>query len=352
MFLPRTSKASVSLYVSLGVTQNASQDDIKSAYKLLHIKYTKTGAKRKLKEVEKAYSILGDPSKRAMYDKHGSVKWWAKIQKPFSPEAMDKQGPVMKGLLTFCFTTTCCCFCYCCHHCCGTCQSPTCDHDDDEIYIRTNFPEYLTQGSTSSTFFRRRQHKEIKQAARRRRRDNLFAKRGQQKSEDNSEQDEQECEVKGDDANEKTDGNDNPIKRTNRSLISKDSGYDLGVDNNGYVNDLDGVSINDSEGFGEEIELDQASIEVHEIENQGNSVDQGNSPSSDTSNDLKESNLDEIENQENSEQENSSSSETSNDLTESNVDEIENQENSDQENSPSPSSDISNDVKDCSLDCL
>eukprot|EP00057_Strongylocentrotus_purpuratus_P003056 XP_003725830.1 PREDICTED: dentin sialophosphoprotein-like [Strongylocentrotus purpuratus] len=180
----------------------------------------------------------------------------------------------------------------------------------------------------------------------------MFAKRGQEKSEDNSEQDEQECEVKGDDANAKTDGNDNPIKRTNRSLISKDSGYDLGVDNNGYVNDLDGVSINDSEGFGEEIELDQASIKVHEIENQGNSVDQGNCSSSETSNDLKESNLDEIEKKENSEQENSSTSETSNDLTESNVDGIENQENSDQENSPSPSSDTSNDVKESNLDCL
>lgn len=221
---------------------------------------------------------------------------------------------------------------------------------------------------------------EIKQAARRRRRDNMFGKRAQEKSEDNSEQDEQECEVKGDDTNEKTDGNDNPIKRTNRSLISKDSGYDLGVDNNGYVNDLDDVSINDSEGFGEEIELDQASIEVHAIENEGNSVDQGNSPSSETSNDLKESNLDGKENQENlnqgnfpssdtsndikennldgkenqgnSDQGDSPSSETSNDLKESNLDGIENQENSDQGNSPSPSSDISNDVNDCSLDCL
>lgn len=193
---------------------------------------------------------------------------------------------------------------------------------------------------------------EIKQAARRRRRDKMFAKKGKEKTKDNGEQNEKECEVKDDDANDKADGDDHPIKRTNRSLISKDSGYDVGVDNNGYVNDLDGVSINDSEGFGEEIELDQASIEVHEIENQGNSVDQGNFPGSDTSNDLKESNLNGKENQENLNQGNFPSSDTSNYVKESDLDEIENQGNSHQGNSPSPSSDTSNDVNDCSLDCL
>ncbi|XP_063954431.1 uncharacterized protein LOC129259569 [Lytechinus pictus] len=280
MFRPRSSKASVSLYVPLGVTQNASQDDIERAYILLHKKYKqdvnegKAGSKGKLKEIEKAYCILGDPSKRAIYDKHGTVKWWAKIRHSFSPESLDKRSSAVKGLWTFCFTATCCCFCYCCHHCCNTCTPQTCDHDDDEIYIRENFGDYLREGNyTPSPFNRRRQKEDLKQAARRRRRD-MYMKKGQAKSKGICQQ-KDGGKPEGTQDIDKTQGKEYQLKRiSKKSLISKDSGCDVGLDNNGYFYDMDEGSIHDSEGFVEEIELD-----VHCKGAQGN---QGNSPSLDT----------------------------------------------------------------------
>ncbi|XP_041463147.1 uncharacterized protein LOC121414143 isoform X2 [Lytechinus variegatus] len=233
MFRPRSSKASVSLYVSLGVTQKASQDDIERAYILLHKKY-----KQDVNE--------------------------------------GKTGSKRKGLFTFCFTATCCCFCYCCHHCCNTCTPQTCEHDDDEIYIRENFGDYLREGNyTPSPFNRRHQKEDLRQAARRRRRD-MYMKKGRAKSKGVCQQ-KDGGEPEGTQDLDKTQGKEYQLKRiSKKSLISKDSGCDVGSDNNGYVYDLDEGSIRDSEGFDEEIRLDQASVDVHCKEDQGH---QGNSPS-------------------------------------------------------------------------
>ena len=64
------------LYEVLGVSKNASQDEIKKAYKRLARKYhpdvNKTAeAEEKFKEINNAYSVLGDEEKRAKYDMHG-----------------------------------------------------------------------------------------------------------------------------------------------------------------------------------------------------------------------------------------------------------------------------------------
>lgn len=61
------------LYEALEVAQNASQDDIKKAYKrLVRVHHPdKGGDEKKFKEVQAAYEVLNDPEKRKMYDKYG-----------------------------------------------------------------------------------------------------------------------------------------------------------------------------------------------------------------------------------------------------------------------------------------
>ncbi len=66
-------------YEILGVPRNASQEDIKKAYRKLVRQYhpdlnkDDPEAERKFKEINEAYEVLSDPEKRAKYDKYGRV---------------------------------------------------------------------------------------------------------------------------------------------------------------------------------------------------------------------------------------------------------------------------------------
>jgi len=65
-----------SLYETLGVSQEASADEIKKAYRRLARKYhpdinKEAEAEDKFKEINAAYEILSDKSKRSQYDRHG-----------------------------------------------------------------------------------------------------------------------------------------------------------------------------------------------------------------------------------------------------------------------------------------
>lgn len=71
-------------YEVLGVSKDASQDDIKSAYRKAALKWhpdrwvngtdaEKKTAEENFKEASEAYSVLSDPDKRAKYDKFGQA---------------------------------------------------------------------------------------------------------------------------------------------------------------------------------------------------------------------------------------------------------------------------------------
>ena len=63
-------------YDRLGVSKDASQAEIKKAYRKMSKKYhpdinKEPGAEEKYKEVQEAYETLGDEQKRAAYDQYG-----------------------------------------------------------------------------------------------------------------------------------------------------------------------------------------------------------------------------------------------------------------------------------------
>src|SRR3989344_1400330 len=66
-------------YKTLGIPKNATDDQIKHAYRKLarehhpDVARDKASAEKKFKEINEAYQVLGDSSKRKMYDTYGTA---------------------------------------------------------------------------------------------------------------------------------------------------------------------------------------------------------------------------------------------------------------------------------------
>lgn len=84
-------------YKILGVGRNATEDEIKKAYRNLAMKYhpdrnpgKEKEANEKFKQINEAYEVLGDPEKRKQYDRFGTVGTGDIFGSPFTQAGFEE----------------------------------------------------------------------------------------------------------------------------------------------------------------------------------------------------------------------------------------------------------------------
>ncbi|CAL8108559.1 unnamed protein product [Orchesella dallaii] len=132
----RLSTTGESLYVKLGIEKQATQDEIKKAFRKLALKLhpdkntEDPDAIEKFKQVNTSYQVLSDPTRRNIYDNYGSLGLY--VSEQFGEENVNtyfiltsgwcKALFCVTGILTGCYFGCCCFCCCCCNFCCGKCR--------------------------------------------------------------------------------------------------------------------------------------------------------------------------------------------------------------------------------------
>ncbi|MDH7476484.1 MAG: DnaJ C-terminal domain-containing protein [Microgenomates group bacterium] len=93
-------------YEILGVSKNATEAEIKSAYRRLALKWhpdrnKSPEAEKKFKEINKAFEVLSDPKKREMYDQYGP-----EVFERASAGAGPQSYTYREGPFTYTYTST------------------------------------------------------------------------------------------------------------------------------------------------------------------------------------------------------------------------------------------------------
>uniref|UniRef100_A0A8C6RKB5 DnaJ heat shock protein family (Hsp40) member C5 gamma n=1 Tax=Nannospalax galili TaxID=1026970 RepID=A0A8C6RKB5_NANGA len=128
----RLSKSGTSLYALLELKMGAPPEDIKKAYRKLALQYHpdknpgNSQAAEFFKEINTAHAILSDPTKRKIYDQHGSLGIY--LYDHFGEEGVRYYFIVhscwFKTLVILCCLLTCCCCCCSFCLCCGRVAPP------------------------------------------------------------------------------------------------------------------------------------------------------------------------------------------------------------------------------------
>lgn len=89
----------VDYYSVLKVKRNATEDDLKKAYKRLAMKWhpdknpiNKKEAEANFKQISEAYDVLSDPQKRQIYDLYGEEALTSAEFNPSSPASVNASG--------------------------------------------------------------------------------------------------------------------------------------------------------------------------------------------------------------------------------------------------------------------